>query len=398
MTTWIIEPRDPLIVRDGRPFGPNPGARAHSLPFPFPSTIVGAVRSRHGQHHNGGIFPSGNQAVIQQVLGLHSRGPLLVSLDEQGEIADWLLPAPGDALLLPAKGDSQQVIRRQLVPLMLPVGAQAETDDDLIPVGIAPYLPDKPASKPPQFWSWTNAYQQWLIHPAVDVVKPEALGHDGPVRENRMHVNIEPGSQTAREGYLFLTSGLEFKRPHADHNNSLKPAHRLALALETDAQMGTGFAPMGGERRLMYWRQSKSPLPQLPAGLADAIVHTGHCRLLLVTPGYFRNGSRPDWLMQARHGVQPTLVAAVLRSSEVVSGWDFVMGSPKPSRRLAPAGTVFFLKLDGTPDTIRTWVEKMWLQAVSDDHDQGSPDQNRLDGFGLAVLGSWTGQLKPMEV
>jgi hypothetical protein len=29
--TWIIEPRDPLIVRDGRPFGPNPSAQAISL-------------------------------------------------------------------------------------------------------------------------------------------------------------------------------------------------------------------------------------------------------------------------------------------------------------------------------------------------------------------------------
>ena len=38
MTIWLVEPRDPLIVREGRPFGPDPGAWATSLPFPFPST------------------------------------------------------------------------------------------------------------------------------------------------------------------------------------------------------------------------------------------------------------------------------------------------------------------------------------------------------------------------
>ena len=44
MSIWIIEPHDPLIFRDGRPFGPTPGARAFSLPFPFPSTLAGVVR------------------------------------------------------------------------------------------------------------------------------------------------------------------------------------------------------------------------------------------------------------------------------------------------------------------------------------------------------------------
>jgi len=39
----LIEPRDPLIVRDGRPFTNSPGARAKSLPFPLPQTLAGAT-------------------------------------------------------------------------------------------------------------------------------------------------------------------------------------------------------------------------------------------------------------------------------------------------------------------------------------------------------------------
>ena len=53
MGNWLIEPIDPLIVRDGRPFGPTPGARARTLPFPFPQTIAGAVRTRDGLDANG---------------------------------------------------------------------------------------------------------------------------------------------------------------------------------------------------------------------------------------------------------------------------------------------------------------------------------------------------------
>ena len=56
MTTWIIEPHDPLIFRDGRPFGPNPGARAKTLSFPFPSTTTGGVRTRAGLDKDKGTF------------------------------------------------------------------------------------------------------------------------------------------------------------------------------------------------------------------------------------------------------------------------------------------------------------------------------------------------------
>ena len=44
MTLWIIEPRDPLIFGDGKPFSAIPGARAKSLLFPHPPTLAGSMR------------------------------------------------------------------------------------------------------------------------------------------------------------------------------------------------------------------------------------------------------------------------------------------------------------------------------------------------------------------
>ena len=49
MKTWIIEPVDPVLFGDGRPFTAVPGSRATSLPLPPPSTLAGGVRTRHGQ-------------------------------------------------------------------------------------------------------------------------------------------------------------------------------------------------------------------------------------------------------------------------------------------------------------------------------------------------------------
>src|SRR5258708_26705304 len=138
MTVWIIEPHDPLIFRDGRPFGPTPGARATSLSFPFPSTTAGGVRTQAGLDADGVFkYPydqrasehirkqqEKNLAHLKLLKQLKVRGPLLVQLAvENNDIApdEWLMPAPLDALLLkPEPEDSSKVKLRQLVPLARP--------------------------------------------------------------------------------------------------------------------------------------------------------------------------------------------------------------------------------------------------------------------------------------
>lgn len=415
MITWIIEPRDPLIVRDGRPFGPNPGARAKSLSFPFPSTTTGGLRTRSGLDENTGAFKTDLIVALKQI---EVRGPLLVELDPTGEVTEWLLPAPADALLLP-KDDSSvtsnSAVRHRLVPIQTKE-TNSNLPDDLALVGlpVTPVKLVKPLKKPPRFWYWKQ-YLTWLTDPQNESqVTPEVLGHDGPMSEQRMHVKIDPSSFIGEEGFLFQTSGLEFAR--GDGANGLSTIEqfgqvkRLALALTINTQSKTelspkaGLAPLGGERRLMQWRESKADWPQLPDKLKTTIVAQGACRLLLLTPAYFRQGFRPSWLLQPQYDVTPELKAAAVAQPQVVSGWDFTLnrsgrpGAPKPTRRLAPAGSVFYLKLNGDKTAIEQWVEAMWLQCVSDDGENEPAGQNRRDGFGLAALGVWTGELQPMEV
>jgi CRISPR-associated protein Cmr3 len=111
----------------------------------------------------------------------------------------------------------------------------------------------------------------------------------------------------------------------------------------------------------------------------------------LLTPAYFNNGYRPTWIEQSREGVKPELKAIAIQRPQVVSGWDFVTRGPKPTRRLAPAGTVLFISLkDNDPVAIRKWIENTWMHCISD-----NPQDNR-DGFGLAVLGTWSGKPEQM--
>jgi len=262
MNTWIIEPRDPLIVRDGRPFGPTPGARAASLTFPFPSTTTGGVRTQEGLDADGRFQLS----EIQRVKGIEVRGPLLVELDPTtGDIAQWLAAAPADALLLDIEPpDAAKALVKWLVPLQLPPQASTNLPGGLSLVGMPKPDPRKPCIKAPRYWKW-DLFEQWLLNPQDKEVALTDLGHNGPVPEERMHVSIQPETQTAAEGALFQTRGLEFTRKE---NRT-----RLALAVVTDAtNLKAGIAPLGGERRLVSWRRSSQSLPSCPAALRADIV------------------------------------------------------------------------------------------------------------------------------
>jgi CRISPR-associated protein Cmr3 len=395
MPTWIIEPRDPLIVRDGRPFGPDPGARARSLPFPFPSTIAGGVRTRAGLKSDGTFdHARADKDHLDSVLKIGVRGPLLVALDQAGQVAECFAPAPADALLLRnanasgQESDRYDAQRVRLLPLQPPAGSVY-----LPPRGEEPFLvgprvarSEKPFDQPPRFWRWA-AFERWLLDPKEGPCRTHDLGIAGPLSESRMHVGIQAATQTAEEGRLFQTIGLEFTGPKRE---------RLALAVESDgafAHWAGGLAPLGGERRLVAWRAVQLDWPVCPQQVRERIIAERACRVILLTPAHFTQGYRPTALLNERAGVRPQLVAAAVPRPQVVSGWDLRTGRPKPSRRLAAAGSVYFLKLDATDAAaIGRWIDAIWMHNVSDD------EQARRDGFGLAALGTWDGKPVAMEV
>jgi CRISPR-associated protein Cmr3 len=404
MSVWIIEPRDPLIVRDARPFSAAvAGARATSLDFPFPSTVAGGARTRAGLSE--GVF---DKSLIPEVKGIEIRGPLLVELDRRGEVSDWLFPAPSDAMLLAraeggcsAAGDHAGVTLVRLFPLDFGPGLTnlGDVAAELLPVGAGSPLKGKPYSGAPRYWR-LGALANWLTQDRLGgdtsgvSVTPSELGHDGPLKETRTHVGVERGTQTAREGALFQTSGLVFRRPSAEGGPGVPV--RLGLAVWVDdsgrgGQIADGPAPLAGERRLVEWRRSADDLPACPPEVRERVVADRACRVMLLTPAHFDEGSTPRWLVEPRGGVRPRLRAMASGRAQVVSGWDFEFDRPKPTRRLVPAGATFFLTLEGGDAEIGKWVDDMWMRCVSD----GEAD--RRDGFGMAAVGVWNGRPLTLE-
>lgn len=362
----LIEPRDALLVRDGRPFTNSPGARARSLPFPLPQTLAGAYRTRRGLEA-GLRFPED----APKVLSWGVRGPLLAEVAGGG----WrlLVPRPLDALRL---GERVYPLR----PLRVPEGAGTNLEEGLLPVGLpSPDLKEKPQPLP-AFWYW-ESFLAWLLEDAPTGFAPE--GHGGPTPEHRTHVSLDPVRGTAREGALFQTSGLEFARKEGS-------LHRLALVLwPEDGVEVEGIHPLGGERRLAFWWKGGPEIPPVPPGLTETLLRTRAARMVLLTPAFFGGTYLPEGRAFAGARVEAALVGRPL----TVSGWDLAQGRPKPSRRAVPAGSVYFLRLPEAwgEEEVREWLAAVWFQSLSD------APQDRRDGYGLAAVGVWTGEAVEWE-
>ena len=113
-------------------------------------------------------------------------------------------------------------------------------------------------------------------------------------------------------------------------------------------------------------------------------------RLILVSHASFSRGWLPDWLVVTDGiltGDMPGVGRVVLRSACVgrpvhVSGWDMAAHKPKPTRRLVPAGSVYFFeKADGRGFTAVD-AEAIWLGAVGEATNPG-------EATGAAVPGVW---------
>ena len=123
-----------------------------------------------------------------------------------------------------------------------------------------------------------------------------------------------------------------------------------------------------------------------PPSLRSALASTNQITMTLATPAFFRDGWKPGWLDEqltgspVQDGPRLALVGVCIQRWRAVSGWSYKSGGPKPIRRLVPAGGVYYFESDSKDNSA---LAGHWLKSVSDG------EQERRDGFGLAVWGTW---------
>lgn len=331
----------------------------HSLDCPWPSTIAGLVRTRIGTDGTGKF-----NLTVEEARRIAVRGPLLAQLNRDGSVEEYLLPAPRDCTWHWLGDRRDQIERRRLTPQRAPAGCETDLGHQQL-VGFTGETPRGKAVFGPMFWRWKDL-RQWLLAPPLPgkVEKlAAAFGHGPFIHERRTHVAIDPGTQTVSEGQLFSTDGLRFTARE----------ERLAITFVCeDGRLEGGGAQCGGERRLSFLRKGRDIWPSYPQELEVATDRLA--RVVLLTPAIFGQGFTPTEVKGAR------VVACAVPRAEVISGWDLEHNGPKATRRMAPAGSVYWVQLAQGLDA-RRWAMEVWMQCISD------AEQDRLDGFGLCVVG-----------
>lgn len=385
MTTMLeLTCRDPIVSRDGRPFGAGQGNRMRSAGWLLPSVVAGALRSTVG-------------TVAQRDFSADTAQELLqVAVAGVFPVADGqlYLPAPRDCVVHPDKGPLR------VTPQTIDHGGCDWPAEGLRPVMLTEeQAPDdfKPEEGPA--WWPSDSYANWL---GGDDISFDHQFLNSPQAELRTHVQLDAHTGAADEGKLFTTAALpltHLPRYRAEAQNGFRArCAEITLAArvrasqwcgETVANLNTLY-PLGGERRLVHWKATGAPAWSCPETLRATLAKTKRVRMVLATPAIFRDGWKPGWLNHQLIGQPPgsnttlKLVGVSIQRWRAVSGWSLAdlpgqPRGPKPVRRMVPAGGVYFFEtVDGTTD-----LEARWLEPVSDD------EQDQRDGFGLAVWGTW---------
>ncbi|HVS38758.1 MAG TPA: type III-B CRISPR module-associated Cmr3 family protein [Gemmataceae bacterium] len=374
---------DPIVTRDGRPFGVGQGNRMKGLAWPYPSVVAGSFRT----------------ALVKATKGRDFTGDTptkLMAIPVAG-----VFPVADGKLYLPAPSDC--FVHRDKGPLQVYPQPPVAGGCDFPAAGLWPVMlteeqakTDAKPEETPAWWPVDDKLTAWLTEKSVAFDDRTFLS--AAKSQVRDHVQLDCVTGAAAESQLFATEGLSlthlprfgvkegrFEDKYAD----------ITLSARVEAD-GWNVAtlnmlhPLGGERRLVRWQANgNGALWTCPPAVANALAGANRIRMVLATPAVFKHGWRPNWINEATLTGRPDwwadgpnlqLVGVSIARWKAVSGWSLAEPrGPKPIKRLAPAGGVYFFKTNDNAASLKD----RWLQPVSDEV------QDRNDGFGLAVWGVW---------
>lgn len=379
---YLLHPRAPLVFGTGKPL--DFGLGGDSLNFPFPATVMGALRAAQSSAQGQAADP------YAHIDGLNLQQLALARFN-------WLQADVQPALLLPRPADAVYINGKMLN--LAPQAAPEDSWTDLAPglqmLTLQGKTDDK-KGKPDPAPSWWSAddYSKWLGDPKAQADKPVRSAFDTQADE-RTHVVIDPHGKGAVTGGLFRSTGRDFG-PHTQGSSTeVTQGYALAIRTQEPQSLEAATRRLGGEGRFVRFekRDGAQPwqTPTPPKGLRQAI----RIRFILTTPavfpekGWYPDGLAYDPVSNTIHGhlhingktMVVTLLAAAITRAQSYSGWQKdEQGQPNPGRpwRVVPAGSVYWLQVTAgdAPD--------LWEQSLCTD---GVHGQWHSNGWGRGLVG-----------
>lgn len=375
-----VSPRDGIFFKDGRDWYASESGRGHAVPWPFPSSLRGAVRTvwgRQAEVRAGEPFgPAQWEANTRDVcLGPSIALRRLISEDWSPRHRMW--PTPRDCWFgAPGTPVKRLVPRRSRVRTL---GSGAEAVDGL-------WRPDMPHGKQSSLPSFLNddEFLAWLGNGTLKAPSEAEVATRSLLSRVDVRIAMNPATGAAAEGALFVSEVLETLQP------AFSGTHEWGIGMQVTIPSATGLEgvfTLGSDRRLGGAQRVEGGLFAFPR-LSIPRASNG-LRLVVVTPAEFSGG----WLVDGfslRNGqfvghlpgidAELALRAALVPRPIYVSGWDMANRKPKASRALVAAGATYFLQKASGGMFGAQEIESLWLAALG---------QAQAEGFGRVVAGPW---------
>jgi CRISPR-associated protein Cmr3 len=382
--------RDGLFLKDAKGWTTSALGRSSTLGWPFPSTIRGALRTAWGLEqegqHGGPLWTPEDWLTRTALLRLSALLPLRRARSaDKWSVGHRMWAAPRDAYVVKA---SLSPLRMTPEPPDANLGSLGAWDDAAMESlwHVAPAAASREKSKPgegPAWWT-EDEMTAWLCGADVTLA---TSSRSIPARD-QVHVTINSSTGTAADSQLYGTRVIE---PLDADKHEWAMGVRVAWPTPLSSASHK-LKPMsaGGKRRLVY-PEEVTGLWDMPKELAAAFdKHKPRgLRVVLATPAEFKNGWLPDGF--TAHGTEYRgklfgmaheliLRAACVPRPQHVSGWDMANNEPKPTRRLVPAGAVYFFERADNQPFSSDDAKALWCAQLG---------QHTEDGQGVIVPGIW---------
>ncbi|EIM64417.1 type III-B CRISPR module-associated Cmr3 family protein [Desulfobacter postgatei] len=378
---FTITSSDPLIFRDGRPFGEQGHVHGGALRWPWPSTISGLIRTKIGEQRAKDYFTGPDRLKNIEMIRKVRNCCLPLWRNALGQ--DWqpLFPAPVDAFCFQEKNQNSNELN--IIPFSYQAADETGGTDFNVSNWMIPIreVNSKPAKSKPDLW-FKDVFLYWLKHGKLEkrLWQAENLGLSWPQLELRIHTAISAHTGTADHGRLFSSQGIRLE----SGGQAERPGY-FAIGIQVNGIESNdhlkGSCHLGGERRVAQIEPIRTFLPPCP----DWLNNKKYLRLILASPGKF-GGWAPDWMLPDEKnefkthpgsGIKVRLRSAHVERWQAVSGWEFEKHGPKAFSKLVPAGSVYILELKESSNS-QTLAEELWGHSLNDDP----------DGFGLTFIGN----------
>lgn len=372
----FIEPLDVLFLRGNKLFG-DPGSYGECLIPPWPSVAAGAIRSRMLVDEAVDLAAFGRGDFVHATLGTPASpgafmlaGFYLARRNADGDV-EVLFTPPADLVISKpeARLAAEELGIRNLAPQVIDLPSSFPLPE--LPVLAQGAARDKLASG---YWltqqGWA-AYLQGKTPTAAQLVHSSELWRF----DARVGIGMNATTRSVEDGKLFSAQAV-----------AMNPGVGFVAAVSGAVPPADGLLRFGGDGRAATIQTAAI---SLPAPDYDAIASAQRCRIVLTSPGLFPAGWKllgcnDDNRVVLPGGITAILVSAAVPRAETLSGWDLACRQPKPARRVAPAGSVYWLaELQGTPAALRKLVENgLWSELCED-------DGRRAEGFNRIALAKW---------